>query len=122
MTVLNDLKINGISLPLQPSEHRWVDKDQIGTDGNGRAIYAVYREYELKWDFLSPDEFSTMNGYFLSIGQTGTANVDLPKYPPSSTYQFQTYSGTILRELTYSNYFENYYQGVKMMIARIRTS
>lgn len=122
MTVQNNLKINGASLPLQPSEHRWVDRDQLGADGNGRAIYTPYREYELKWDMLSPDEFNTMNGYFLSIGQTGTVNVDLPKYPPTATYQFQTYSGTVLRELTYSNYFENYYKDVKLLIVRVRTT
>jgi hypothetical protein len=122
MTVQNDLKINGTSLPIQPSDHRWVDRDQLGTDGNGRVIYTAYREYEIKWDMLSPDEFNTMNTYFLSIGQTGTANVSLPQYPPASAYQFQTYSGTILRELTYSGYFENYYKEVKFMIARIRTS
>jgi hypothetical protein len=122
MTVINDLKINGTSLPVQPSTHRWIDREQIGTDGNGRAIYTAFREYELKWDLLSPDEFNTMNTYFLSIGQTGTANVDLPKFPPTSTYQFQTYSGTILRELTYSEYFENYYKDAKLLIVRIRTS
>lgn len=122
MTVQNDLKINGTSLPLQPSEHRWVERDLLGVDGNGRGIYPQYRDYELKWDFLSPDEFNTLNSYFLSIGQTGTANVDLPKYPPTATYQFQTYSGTILREPTYSNYFENYYQSVKLLIVRVRTS
>lgn len=122
MTVQNDLKINGTSLPVQPSEHRWVDREQLGTDGNGRAIYTAFREYEIKWDMLSPDEFNTMNNYFLSIGQTGTANVSLPQYPPTSTYQFQTYSGTILREMTYSGYFENYYKDVRFMIARIRTA
>lgn len=122
MTVLNDLKINGTSLPLQPTSHRWVDREQIGTDGNARAIYTAFRDYELKWDLLDADQFNTMNNYFLSIGQTGTANVDLPQYPPVGVYQFRTYSGTVLREMTYGEYFENYYKDVKMLIVRIRTA
>lgn len=122
MTVQNDIKINGTSIPIQPSDHRWVDRDQIGTDGNGRAIYTLYREYEIKWDLLSMSEWNDLNNYFLSIGQTGTVNVDLPKYPPSAIYQFQTYSGTILREITYSGYYENYIKDAKMLIARVRTT
>lgn len=122
MTVENDIKINGTSLPLQPSSHHWVNRDRLGVDGNGRGIYAIYREYELSWEFLSPSQFNDINNFYLSVGQTGTVTADLPEYPPVSVYQFRTYSGCILREQTYSEYFENFYSDVKLLIVRIRTT
>lgn len=119
MTV-NDFKINGTSLTHQPTDHHWQERDSIGRDGNGRLIYPALREYELKWDFLDATEFNEIYTYFLAVGATGSVVASLPQYG-NSTYQFYAYSGCILEEPEFSTYFENYYQGVRLLIARIRT-
>jgi len=119
-TVFNVIAFNGTVLNAQPSSHKWVAKTEIGVDGSGRGIYPLYREYELKWDFLSTDEFQQIYNFFLSIGQTGTIVATLPQFN-AADYQFYSYSGTILREPEIGDYFQNYISDVKMLIVRILT-
>jgi hypothetical protein len=119
-TVQNAFKINGSSISHQPTDHRWVNRNEIGITGDGHAVYPAIREYELTWDFLTPTEFNEIYTHFLSIGTTGSVAVELPRYANSS-YSFYAYSGCILREPTFDAYHENYYTNVKLLIARIQT-
>lgn len=116
----NAFKINGVALSHQPSDHNWKDRDILGVDGNGHAIYPSPREYELTWDFLSSTEFQEIYAYYQAIGHTGTAVVELPQWA-NATYQFFAYSGCVLREPTFGKYFENYYSDVKLLIVKIAT-
>lgn len=116
----NAFKINGTPLSHQPSDHDWVDRESLGIDGNGHAIYPSVREYQLEWDFLSATEFNEIYTYFSAVGQTGTVTIDLPQYA-NATYQFVTYSGCVLREPTFGKYFENYYTDIKLLVVKIRT-
>jgi hypothetical protein len=120
-TIVNSFGWNGVTGSFQPTTHGWVPRSEIGIDGNGHAVYPSVREYQLEWDFLSAAEFNTLYGYFLATGATGTIVSMLPKYPPIPSYSFHAYSGTVLREPTFKDFFENYYTDVKLLIVKILT-
>lgn len=121
MTV-NAFKINGVAFSRQPSNHRWINQEPYGITGDGRASYAAFREYEMEFDFASPQEFYDFNTYWQSVGLTGTVSVDLPEHPTTaSAYQFRTYSGCIINQPEFNNFFENHYSSARLLIARIRT-
>ena len=113
-------KLGGTTLTQQPTTHKWVNSDPVGIDGNAHAMYPAFREYEIEWDFLSAAQFNEIKNYFTSIGNTGSIVASLPQYG-ASTYTFFDYTGCVLREPQYDSYFEQYYQGVKLLIVRIRT-
>lgn len=120
-TVVNSFGFNGVTLTYQPTSHGFVPRSEIGIDGNGHAVYPALREYELNWDFLTIEEFNNLYGYFLATGATGTVVSSLPQWPPVGVYQFYNYSGTVLREPTVSELYENYAKDVKLLIVRILT-
>jgi len=121
MTV-NTFKINGVAFSRQPTNHRWINQDAYGISGDGHSQYPAYREYEMDFDFATQQEFYDFNSYWQSVGATGTANVDLPEHPSTaSTYQFRTYSGCVINQPEYQNYFENYFQSARLLIVRIKT-
>lgn len=121
MTTINTFSVNGVQFSIQPSAHRWVNQEIIGTTGDGHPIYPAFRSYELEFDFQSALEFNEFQNSFNAIGLTGTANVSLPEYGVA-TYQFRTYSGTVITQPTYSDYYQNYYQEAKITIQKIRTA
>jgi len=113
-------KINGVELVLQPTYGSWLNRDKLGIDGNGYAIYPMVREYELKWNYLSPTGTSQLQSFFNSISNTGTAVVDLPKFA-DPTYNFYSYSGCVIRELDIDAYFVENYSNVVLKVTNIRT-
>ena len=117
-TVFNAFAFNGTVLNLQPSTHKWADSDVIGIDGGGRGIYPAYREYELKWDLMSTEEFRQVYNAYLSIGQTGSVVAALPKLD-SADYEFYNYSGCVLRKPTMGNYFQNWISDVTLLVVRV---
>lgn len=120
-TVLNTIGFNGYSFSHQPTDHHWVERDQVGVDGNGIAVYVAPRQYELKWDFLDTDEWNEIYAYFSAQGTTGTITARLPKWN-ATPYQFFAYSGCQIREMSYDNWFQNYYSGVRLLICRINNT
>lgn len=119
-TVLNQLAINGYVFEHQPTDHHWVEREPIGIDGNGVAVYPAVREYELKFDFLDTDEWTNTYNVFLAQNVTGTIVATLPKWN-STPYQWYAYSGCIIREMSYDNWFQNYYSNCRLLIVRIST-
>lgn len=115
----NTFSFNG-TLVAQPTTHGWSPKDMVGVDGNGIAIYPRFRSYEIRWDFLDTEEFDQIYSYFIAQGTTGTIVSSLPKWN-TSPYTFYAYSGTVLREPEYKDWFQNYYTDVKITVVRILT-
>ena len=111
-------KVNGTTITLQPTEGRWVDREKIGTDGNGRPIYPASREFEMKFNLGSTSDWAQLRAFFSSVSVTGTAVVDLPEYG-ASAYQFRSYSGCILNEPTTNAYFEEYINDFKVIVSKI---
>jgi len=122
MTVpTNSFAINGTAFSKPPTEHGWVNQSILGTTGDGHPIYPAFRSYEMSFDFQDASEFSTFQGYFNALNLTGTASIDLPEYGVS-TYQFRTYSGCVINQPEYDEYFEGYYQGATITVNKIRTA
>ena len=69
---MSDYQINGTGIPIDPTEGRWMDQDIEGIDGNGRAIYASTREFEMRWGLLSAGQVWQLQEWWQTIGATGT--------------------------------------------------
>ena len=113
-------KLNGTELTHQPTEGRWLPREAIAIDGNGHAIYPAVREFEMRFELLSPAEYQQMTAIFNSVGATGTAVVTLPQYGVA-TYVFFDYSGCVLREPTANEYFAQHQSNITLLVSRIRT-
>jgi len=113
-------KINGTAFVIEPSTFRWLDRGSHGEDGWGHPVYVAPREFELKWDWLSPTGVSQLQSFFNLIDSTGTAVVEIPKYA-NPTYIFWEYSGCVLHEPTWGNYFTTNQLDCTLLITNIRT-
>ena len=113
-------KINGSTITLQPTTGKWEARDPIGVDGNGHAVYSSMREFEMRWGFMSMSEFQELQGFYDSIGNTGTAVVSMPQYG-ASTYTFYDYTGCVVREPEAGEFFEQYVSDVKLLIVKVST-
>ena len=113
-------KINGTELHLQPTRGNWMPRDVVGVDGNGHNIYTPYRRFEMQWEIMSPSGTFQLQNFFASVNNTGSAVVDLPRYNADS-YQFYPYSGCVLSEPEWNQYFASHITRVSMTVSRIRT-
>lgn len=112
-------RINGTDLSLQPSSGRWRPQEAIGIDGNGHPIYPATHEFEISWGAVSIEDAKQIYDFFDSIGATGSAVVELPKYKASS-YMFFAYSGCVLHEPEVGDYFAEHYMGLTVLVSNIR--
>lgn len=112
--------INGTDLTMQPTEHSWVDRDSIGISGDGHSIYSAVREYRLVFNLQSASDMNQLVGFFNTVSTTGTIVACLPQWN-SPFFIFANYSGCVLREPTFSNYFNEYAEQVTLVIGNIRT-
>ena len=108
------------SITLHPTYGRWVPKEQVGVDGFGHPVYPAVRDYELRWDLISPQDFDQFQGVYDAIQNTGTVVATLPRWG-SSTYEYYSYSGCILREPEMGDYFEGHITQAVLLIMNIRT-
>lgn len=112
-------KLNGTEI-LYPTTHRWLPRDVLGINGLGHPVYPGVREYELRWQLASPADYTQLETYFMALSGTSTVVVDLP-YFVSGSYTFYPYSGCVLREPEYGEWFNGYYRDVTLLITNIRT-
>jgi len=113
-------KINGVEFIIQPTYGQWVTQTPSGIDGNGHPIYPAIREFEIKWNLNSPSGTYQLQQFFAAITITGTAVVDLPKYAHSE-YTFYSYSGCVVHQPEFGNYFAEYVSDVVLLVSKIRT-
>lgn len=113
-------RINGTGIPLEPEEARWMPQTVLGVDGNGRAIYPPTREFEMRWGLMSNSQYWQFQSWWQSIGATGTVTADLPKYA-SAAYEFQMYTGVVMRQLESHQFFTQYYTDVVLLLTNITT-
>ena len=113
--------VNGTDITLPPTSGRWMPRESLGIDGNGRAIYPGVREFELRWQLISPSDYNQLQTFFSSIGNTGTVVVDLPQYGAAS-YLFYSYTGCVLREPETGQYFTENQLSAFLLVTNIRTT
>jgi len=111
--------INNTDLPTPPSTGRWMPRDFLGFDGNGHPDYVGVREFEMTWELISLEDAQQLQTFFDSLGVTGTAIVDLPKY--RTPWTFTSYTGCTLSEPEMDVFFEKHEVSVTLLIHRIVT-
>lgn len=112
--------INGTELLLQPTTGRWIPRDIMGFTGDGHPDYVGVREFEMTWQLISVNDAYQLQNFFDTLGITGTAVVDLPKYR-SATYIFESYSGCTIGEAEMDVYFEQHETSMTLLIYGIVT-
>lgn len=112
-------RVNGTLFPLQPSSGRWMPRKSYGVSGGGTPLYPPRREFELRWDLMSADDFDTLYGYFEAQGVTGTLVTSLPEF--GDPYSFFAYTGTIWAEPEVGVYFVEHLEEVVLMVTNIQT-
>lgn len=113
-------KVNGTEISIQPTTGKWVNRENIGVDGNGRTVYVGVRAFELKWQALDPATFYQLHNFFNAVVVTGTAVVDLPEYA-KSTYAFYSYTGCVINEPEIGEYFSQNHLNASLLITNIVT-
>jgi hypothetical protein len=115
---MSQYKINNTLLLSQPETGRWVNRSDLGMDGAGHPVYPALREYELNWGYMDTAELYQLQSFYELVGNSGTVSVDLPEHA-AGVYGFHTYSGCTLSEPQFSNYFEEHYSDVKLIIYKV---
>jgi hypothetical protein len=120
-------KINGTDFRLQPTQGKWVDKETLGIDGNGMPVYPRYRSFEITWDLINEDSLYQLQDFFSTMSVTGSVVVTLPNYKSqvyplvSGTFAFYSYTGCVIHEPTFENFWEQHVNSAKLLVSRIRT-
>jgi hypothetical protein len=115
-------RINSTTLLTQPSGGQWVPRESVGIDGNGHAIYQSLREFEMAWDYIDLDTTHQLQDFYDTGSNTGTVVVDLPLFNDvGATGTYYSYTGCVLREPEFGQYFEYHREDVKLLIVRIKT-
>lgn len=113
-------KINGTAFSVQPApESKWVERDSLGRDGNGRNDYVGVRQYEIRWSLMSTAEYRQVQNFYM-MGTTGSIVASLPMHA-DATWQYGNYSGVCLDEPTYSGYWNQQYMDVMLLVTNINT-
>jgi hypothetical protein len=112
-------KLNGTEFLMQPTTHRWLPRPILGVDGNGHAIYPGVREFEMRFNLQSPNEYNQLLSWFRSQEITGSATLELPGFGFDS-YNFVPYSGCAVREPEMDVYFNENHSEVVLLITNIR--
>lgn len=113
-------KINGTEIPIQPEVGRWNPRDRFGISGDGHPVYSGVREFTLRWGILDATGTFMLQQFFESVGMTGTAVVDLPRYGYAD-YEFYAYSGTVVHEPEFGDFFAEHQQNIRLDITNITT-
>ena len=110
--------VNGTRFLLQPTTAGWVDRDEIGIDGNGHPIYASNRQFIMKWGLAHPNDVKQLIDIYKILGSTGTAVFDLPEWGESD-YIFESYTGCTMQEPKVGEYFNGYITDVSLFLIKV---
>lgn len=112
--------IAGSTFARQPTAGRWLPRQRLSFSGTGHGVYTGVREFEIRWQLVTPSDFNEIQAFFDAIGTTGTSVVSLPKYG-SATYEFFDYTGCVIQEPEVNRYLTEHQQEVVLLITNIRT-
>lgn len=113
-------KLNGTELTMQPTTGKWLPRQVLGIDGNGHAVYAGVREFEMRFNIQSPAEYNQLVTFFNAYQPSGSVIVDLPGFG-TNIYNFVSYSGCNIREPEIGEYFNEYHQEILLLVSNVRT-
>ena len=118
MTTLPEYQLNSVSLPA-PTDGKWIEPSEKGTDGVGQTKYVNFFEFELFWSRITQEDFRTIYNAWLGHYGSGTATVRLPDYD-GTTYAFANFTGVYVDRPKHGrSYDHNYVAEVRMKIVKI---
>ena len=117
----NDYRINGLPI-LEPTAARWNPRAALDVQGDNRAIYSEFREFQLEWALVQYEDWAALQVLFDAVEATGTSVVRLPAYPTATgiAFAFREYSGVMINEPTVDSFFETYPTRMVLLIRNIR--
>ena len=118
MASTGTFSINGTEIEC-PTEHGWIERSNLGDSGDGHSVYPAVRQYQLRWNLMSPDNYYEIQTFYNAVGSTGTVVVGLPQYG-AATYEFYNYSGCVLAEPYHRGFFSENYIDVVLLVKKIR--
>jgi len=113
-------QINGTDFLLPPTIGRWMPRKAIGMDGYGHPVYPGVREFEVRFQLGSPADYNQLQTWYEAVSNTGSVIVDLPIYGHAA-YVFTSYTGCILQEPEFGEYFSENQGHFVFLITNIRT-
>lgn len=113
--------IEGIKFKMLPTKAKWVQRKEVGVDGNAHSIYSAVRDFEISWNFMHPDDWAQIVSAYQSVQNTGTISFDLPEYGNPNLNYFKCYSGTVISEPEQGEYFMGWISDVSLLIYNVRT-
>jgi hypothetical protein len=113
-----DYKINGVELPLEPTQAAWKDRRVLGYDGNNVAIYEPTYTFVMAWDAVGPDVFYALRQFWLSLQSTISIPVTIPA-KENIAYVFETYTGCVVDEPVSQAFFVKFLLRVTMNVRNI---
>lgn len=119
----DDYLINGYVLPC-PTAGRWIQRQVLDVQGDGRPIYAPVRAFEMRWELQNYGDWEVLVAAFNEFQSTGSPVVNLPAYPTitGTGYGFSEYSGVAISEPQIGDLFnQEYPTSVVLVISNIRT-
>ena len=124
---VSDYRISGRPI-LEPTTGRWLSRDVVDVQGDGRPIYGSTRAFEMRWQLESYEQWSLLVATFNELQSSGTTVARLPAYPTlpfpmatGSAFAFQEYSGVVLSEPSVGAFFQDWPTDVTLLIANIVT-
>jgi len=108
--------INGNNIP-DPERAEWRPRRALGVAGDGHLVYPEVREFRMRWRLLPLDDLETLNDIYLG-STSGTSVVELPD-PYGGSWTFREFSGVIVTEPTFGDYFQEHAQSVALVLTNI---
>lgn len=115
----NTFKIQGTLLLAQPTTHQWKQPVNLASDGQGFDVYSSVFDYEMKWDFMTMEEYQQLDNFWKLQSATGTLVVSLPQYA-YNPYTFFDYTGCVVHRPYAGDFFENYVSNTVLVVSNIR--
>lgn len=119
---MTDVKIRGNTYC--PTTVRWMPREAIDVQGDGRPIYGAVRQVQLRWELTSYEEWASLQRVYDDVRASGTAVVQLPGFPTTTgtSLSYVEYSGCVLGEPQIGNFFaESYPESIVLIISNIVT-
>jgi hypothetical protein len=91
-------EIDDTPLLLKPESGRWLDRTQIGVDGQSRPIYEPTYSFEIKWGPMDAAQFNQLCGFFAAIASSGTSSIVLPTRCGEAIWTGTTYTEVLFEE------------------------
>jgi len=109
--------INGNNIP-DPQSTRWDPRRPLGVAGDGHEVYPEVRSFQMRWSLLPLDDLKTLYDVFAGA-TSGTSVVELPD-PFAGSWTFREFSGVIITEPTFADYFEEHVTNVVLVLTNIQ--